>query len=264
MSIDKLRFRFRKSGDLRFLSHHDLMRAVERLLRRANIPFRSSSGFNPRPRLVFPLSLPLGVIGLREVMELELTEPRDPEATRSLLQAHAPQGLEFLSARRIPLERTGQVVQADYRLAIPPDQAGEIADRCLELLAQAEVFVERPQPPAPPKRVDIRPFILRLGVVSSGHPHDQCESAPSLHLSLRVTPTGSARAPEVIRCLGAAGLLETGAILERTNLLLLDELPVSDSDTPPTATPAGSGISPCYEAAVSPPHAVEPLLKDAP
>src|SRR5262249_5309140 len=41
---EKVRVRFRKGGDLRLLSHHDLMRPFERLLRRASLPFRSSEG----------------------------------------------------------------------------------------------------------------------------------------------------------------------------------------------------------------------------
>ena len=49
---DKIRIRFRKGGDLRLLSHHDLMRSFERMLRRAALPLRNSQGFHPKPRLV--------------------------------------------------------------------------------------------------------------------------------------------------------------------------------------------------------------------
>src|SRR5262245_50718073 len=100
---DKFRIRFRKRGDLRFLSHHDLMRTVERMLRRARMPFRSTSGFHPKPRIVFPLSLPLGVLGTHEAVELELTEELSPEDVLSRLAAHTPAGLDLLSIRRIPL-----------------------------------------------------------------------------------------------------------------------------------------------------------------
>ena len=60
----KVRLRFAKGGSLRWLSHHDLMRAFERMLRRAALPFRRTQGFHPHPRLVFALSLPLGVVGV--------------------------------------------------------------------------------------------------------------------------------------------------------------------------------------------------------
>ena len=59
MAGDKIRFRFRKTGVLRLLSHLDLVRSTERALRRADIPFRSTAGFHPSPRMVFALSLPV-------------------------------------------------------------------------------------------------------------------------------------------------------------------------------------------------------------
>src|SRR6476620_623562 len=79
MPRDKARIRFRKSGDLRLVSHLDLMRSLERLLRRAALPFRMTEGFHPTPRLVLAQSLPLGVVGHHEVAELELTEETDPD-----------------------------------------------------------------------------------------------------------------------------------------------------------------------------------------
>ena len=59
MAGEKLRLRFRKTGVLRLLSHLDMVRGTERMLRRADIPFRSTLGFHPTPRMVFALSLPL-------------------------------------------------------------------------------------------------------------------------------------------------------------------------------------------------------------
>src|SRR5919112_1889803 len=95
MTGDKFRFRFSKSGTLRLVSHHDLMRCGERMLRRAAVPFKSTNGFHPTPRLVFALSLPLGVVGRDEGGELELTEPRDADETLARLAAQAPDGLAF-------------------------------------------------------------------------------------------------------------------------------------------------------------------------
>src|SRR5271157_3319048 len=53
----KVRLRFAKQGDLRLVSHHDLLRCLERMLRRAQIPMASSQGFNPRPKITFALAL---------------------------------------------------------------------------------------------------------------------------------------------------------------------------------------------------------------
>ena len=56
---DKVRIRFRKSGDLRLVSHRDLMKCFERILRRAALPIHVSQGFHPMPRMVFGMPLAL-------------------------------------------------------------------------------------------------------------------------------------------------------------------------------------------------------------
>src|SRR5207253_5430287 len=97
----KVRIRFRKTGDLRLISHHDLMRCFERMLRRAALPFHSTEGFNPKPRLVFAMPLPLGIIGCQEVVELELDAELPAEKVHQELSQHAPSGLEILSVQPI-------------------------------------------------------------------------------------------------------------------------------------------------------------------
>ena len=106
MTGDKLRFRFAKTGRLRLLSHHDLMRCLERMLRRADVPFKSTAGFHPGPRVVFAQSLPLGVVGRDEVVELELTEPRDSDDVLGALNEQAPDGLRFFRATVVPMKTT--------------------------------------------------------------------------------------------------------------------------------------------------------------
>src|SRR5712692_169632 len=110
----KVRIRFRKTGDLRLISHHDLMRCFERMLRRAGLPFHSTQGFNPRPRLVFALSLPLGVVGCEEVAELELTEPVSADAVHDRLTQQAPAGLVILSVRPAASKAAAQVRRVCY------------------------------------------------------------------------------------------------------------------------------------------------------
>jgi radical SAM-linked protein len=210
MDFFKFRIRFRKDGDLRFLSHHDLMRSFERMLRRADLPFRSTEGFHPHPRLVFALSLPLGVVGLDEVVELELLRDFSTQDLLARLGAQCPPGLQFLSVRSIPQRQTAQIARAVYRLNVPAARLAEMERPINELLAQKEAWVERNHPQ--PRRVDIRPYLLNLNRVTD-----------AVEIDLRVTPTGSARADEVLRLLGLSDLLDSGAVLERIKLEILDE-----------------------------------------
>jgi radical SAM-linked protein len=206
----KVRIRFRKAGDLRLVSHHDLLRCFERMLRRARLPFQSSQGFNPRPRLVFALSLPLGVIGCAEVADLELSEDVDPAEVLVRLAAQAPPGLEILEVCRTDARVAPQVCAATYRVDIPVDRRDGLCERIAALLAAPDCWVERTRPH--PRRFDLRPYVAGLRLV-----------ADTLELDLRVTPKGMARPDEVLEVLGLGDLLLAGAVMERTRIELTEE-----------------------------------------
>jgi radical SAM-linked protein len=121
MACAKVRIRFRKAGDLRLVSHHDLMRCFERMLRRADLPYHSTEGFHPKPRLVFALSLGLGIVGSDEVVEIELDRELSALEIHDRLARQAPPGLEVLSIRAILPRSTAQVRRVTYRVALPPD-----------------------------------------------------------------------------------------------------------------------------------------------
>jgi radical SAM-linked protein len=219
---DKVRIRFTKGSDLRLLSHHDLMRTFERMLRRAELPFCRSQGFNPRPRLVFALSLPLGVIGAAEVVELELERELPVPVIEERLRRQAPPGLEIVSVQRIDPQASAQVQGLSYAVEVPAERVEELRSRVAAVLTAAECWWERTRPPK--RRIDLRPWIRAL------HLHEATTLLPrpaTLAMDLRLTPTGTARPEEILGLLGLADLLEAGTVCTRTRLELQDELPSS-------------------------------------
>ena len=72
---------FEKGEALRYIGHLDLMRTVQRALRRSELPVKYSNGFNPHIRLSFAAPLSVGVIGLRELMEVPVLCVRRAKAT---------------------------------------------------------------------------------------------------------------------------------------------------------------------------------------
>ena len=219
---DKVRIRFRKGDDLRLLSHHDLMRAFQRMLRRAALPVRQSKGFNPQPRLIFALSLPLGVIGCEEVVELELDEELPLEELQERLVRQAPPGLDLLSMRRIGPRDGAQVRRLTYRLTLSADRTVGLLERLNALLASPECWVERTRPPV--RRVDLRSFVIDLRLTELPANLRREEATHALEMELCLTPHGTARPEEVLTLLGLQDLVEAGAVLERSRLELEDEI----------------------------------------
>jgi radical SAM-linked protein len=210
MACSKIRLRFRKDGDLRLISHHDLLRTFERMLRRAAIPFHSTKGFNPKPRLVFALSLALGIIGHEEVVELELEEELPADTIRERLSCHAPSGLTFTSARIIDKSLGAHVSQVTYRLNLPEARLADAQSAIERVAIGSELWVERTRPH--PRRIDIRPYVKDCRIVNG-----------ALEMDLAVTPAGTARPEEVLHFLDLEDCLLEGAILERIRLELVDE-----------------------------------------
>jgi radical SAM-linked protein len=226
----KYRIRFCKASDLRLVSHHDLMHVCERMLRRADLSVPVTQGFNPRPKMWFASALALGIAGLNEVLEFELSQPLAAEEVHRRLATQVPPGMEILSVRAIDVKTAARVRRAWYRLPLSltpsPSAKGPremvihaLRQRCEGFLQRKECWVERMRPH--PRRINIRPFVHEI------HVNDE-----SVEMALWITSNGAARPEEVIAALGLTELLSNGAVIERTDLEVYDELPPGTEGPP--------------------------------
>jgi radical SAM-linked protein len=207
-TVTKVRFQFAKCGDLRLVSHHDIMRCLERMLRRASVPIAMSQGFNPRPKVTFALALGLGIEGQSEVVDLELSEPCEPSQLLVRLKAVAPPGFEWKSALPLsadaPAPRPQSVV---YRMPIPTDRLAGARSALEALLSSSSWTVTRHREDRV-STYDLRPHLVEAYLTSEG----------VLCFRLRVSPDGSARPEELLEALALRDLLTSGAVLTRTDV----------------------------------------------
>lgn len=132
--MPRLRLEFAKAGDMKYISHLDLVRLMERAARRARIPIAYSKGYNPHPRFFFASPLPVGISGDREYVDLVLERPMSPEALAGSLRLSLPEGVEIRRVKEV--SRSGpalmaRVNRALYSLKVPVAN-GEIGQRVAE------------------------------------------------------------------------------------------------------------------------------------
>ncbi|MEU3146578.1 MULTISPECIES: TIGR03936 family radical SAM-associated protein [unclassified Streptomyces] len=96
--MQRIRLRYTKRGRLRFTSHRDFQRAFERALRRAEVPMAYSAGFTPHPKVSYANAAPTGTGSEAEYLEIALTQERDPDVLRTLLDESLPTGLDIVEA----------------------------------------------------------------------------------------------------------------------------------------------------------------------
>ncbi|SMP10516.1 radical SAM-linked protein [Desulfurobacterium pacificum] len=122
----KLAVVFEKVKEAKFLSLLDLTRAFTRAFRKFQIPLRYSQGFNPHPKLNILLGLPVGVEGLGEIVEVELTE--DFTFSKELIKEinnFLPNGLRLKSAFEIDKKSSliNKITEVTYHIK-PLKEAG--------------------------------------------------------------------------------------------------------------------------------------------
>jgi radical SAM-linked protein len=96
----RLRVEYSVGPDLKFLANLDMMHLMERALRRAEIPYHLSEGFNPHIRLSMGTILPVGVWGKHEYFDLELAE-MDPQEFMFGMNAVLPPAMTISDCRPI-------------------------------------------------------------------------------------------------------------------------------------------------------------------
>ena len=116
--MKSVRILFSKTGRAKYVSHLDLVRAMTRAVRRADIPLWYTEGFNRHPYLTFASPLSLGYEGLRESMDIRMEEDFPFDELVSRLNAVLPEGLVALSAADV-VAKAGDLAASEYRLTIP-------------------------------------------------------------------------------------------------------------------------------------------------
>jgi radical SAM-linked protein len=95
-AVQKLRIRYTKRGRLRFTSSRDFQRALERALRRADVPMAFSAGFHPHPKISYANAAATGTGSEAEYFEISVTQRVEPDSVRVALDEALPQGIDIL------------------------------------------------------------------------------------------------------------------------------------------------------------------------
>ena len=187
-SFQKLQVRFAKLPSLRFLSHHDLMRALHRALRRAGVPVRTTEGYNPRPRVVLPHALEVGVSSEDEYVEIELSEWMRPAEFERRLSEALPGGLEVRGVSLMaPRRRGSMAVEAHYEAELGPEDALAAVEGVERFMASESWPATRVTQQSKERELDLRPHVLDVSLDGS-----------TLAVRLRLGRPGAARPREVI------------------------------------------------------------------
>lgn len=138
-NIRTIRVWYNKLGRAKYISHLDLVRFMQRALRRAGIPVWYTEGYNPRPYFTFALPLSLGIESQRECMDIRIDGDMSNEEIKDKLNEAMPEGITVLSIT-VPEMKSTLIDNALYKITFHTPDAKFLYDALEKALSQTEIL----------------------------------------------------------------------------------------------------------------------------
>ena len=134
---------FKKMGMSRYVSHLDLMRAMTRALRRAEVPLWYTEGYNPHPYITFALPLSLGMESLCESMDMRIEGESTNEDIFAMLKDNMPPGIEIIKVSD-PLYDPKKIAFGEFDIFFDCEKnSNETVDLINDMLSKDELIVQK-------------------------------------------------------------------------------------------------------------------------
>jgi len=155
--------KYSKESDIKFLSHLDLMRTIQRVIRRAKLPIEYSKGFNPHMSISIAQPLSVGVYSTGEYLDAVFTEEVEENEILKALNENTVAGIKFLSVTKVA-RKEGQKNQqamatidaAKYVIKLKLQNAAEVDMDSVMALSQWTILKKSK---SGEKETDIKPLI---------------------------------------------------------------------------------------------------------
>ena len=115
--IIPVRIKFSKLGNLMYISHLDLARTMQRIMVRSGIDIWYSEGFNPQPKIVFAVPLPVGVESLCEFMDIKINSYMSNDEIKERIENSFPGEMKVLEVYN-PEQKFKNIAYIDYTIKL--------------------------------------------------------------------------------------------------------------------------------------------------
>lgn len=212
--MQRLRVRFTRGNEIKYISHLDITRLWERVFTRAGIDVAYSEGFNPHPRLSLAAPLAVGLTADSELMDVYVEGTVTPHWFLDAVKSQLPAGLEIRDVQQVGMmlpSLQAQMRMAEYTVRIENSGGPENVESTIESVLSAEKLPWSHERDTGKREYDLRALIDDIRLVSSD------SETSTLEMRLRCDSGGSGRPEQVTKALGFS---EYPLSIRRTRLLL--------------------------------------------
>lgn len=162
--MSKYRIQYIQGDEVKYISHLDFLRTINRVFARADLPIKFSNGFNPHPVMTIGLPLSVGTTSVCDVLDVDLTEDIDTTELIERINQNCPLGIRAAAAKRAEnLKPLFNIDSAVYTAKFDADSDPKID----EFAAVDEILIEKKSKRGM-KEVNIKDFIRSLEKCDGG------------------------------------------------------------------------------------------------
>jgi radical SAM-linked protein len=197
--MQRLRIKFNRGEELKFISHLDIIRLWQRAFNRAGIQIAYSTGFSPHPKISLAAPLPLGVTSEAELMDVYIVKGVAPHFFVSAVNQELPKGLEIDKVHPMSFDLPSLqslVSFAEYRVEVNTEEGPQDIQEALDKMLQQETIPWQHMRDTGPHHYDLRKLINDLWV------EDWKPPVGHIGMRLQCDSNGSGRPEQVAAALG--------------------------------------------------------------
>lgn len=153
-----IRIRFRKTGKLQFISHLDLQRVMSRVLARSGVPAWFTQGFNPHPKMVFAMPLPIGVQSFCEYLDIRIDRRITLKEIEERINSQVTDELK-VSRVYIPSTKFSEIAYVGYEITVDCNGLSAYTAKKAEELLTSSPLMMKKHTKSGDKEVDITALI---------------------------------------------------------------------------------------------------------
>jgi len=214
--MHRLRIKFDRGNELKYLSHLDWMRLWDRALRRAGLPSAYSEGFSPHPHISFASPLAVGFISDAEIMDIFFAHRISPDTFIRKVRPQVPPGINIIEV--FPVNPQAPSLQsslrmAEYEVEIETDLSPEKTIDGINRLLASEKIPWHHSRDTGERFYDLRPLIDDVWMA------EITAEKVKIGMRLRCDALGTGRPEQVIKALGYQGFPTS---IKRTKLIFND------------------------------------------
>ena len=167
--MSKIRLKYEKNDEVKYLGHLDTVTMFDRTFRRSNIDIKFSQGFNPKANIVFALPSGSGLISKSEIVEIELENDIDANEIIDILNNNLPIGFKIVEANYVTDNKSlmAKVIESEYEVYIKFENSNsdKLVNSIKNIFNSNEIFVDKKVKPDKPKiQIDIKPYLIYVYV----------------------------------------------------------------------------------------------------